>query len=117
MDGFERRRFKRLGINYCITFSDVGSITEEFKFGDVVNAGSGGLFFKIKDNILEPGNLLKIKLTIPPTPGLLEYGGKVGGFVRVLRVDEIVNLERADNSSSDKYGIAVEFCRPLRLSV
>ena len=116
MDGSERRKFKRLEVNYDITFSAVGSMTEN-KFGNTLNAGSGGLFFETEDNTLEPGNMLKINLTIPPKSGLLEYGGKVGGLARVLRIDKIFNPKIADNLSSDKYGVAVEFCRPLRLNV
>ena len=115
MDGTEKRRFKRLGINYIISYAEVGSLTEQFQSGHAVNVSPGGLFFETANRAFETGDLLKVRLTIPPTTGLLEFGGKVGGFAKVLRIDKIVDSKRADSLSSNNYGVAVEFCRPLQL--
>ena len=117
MDGSERRKFKRLEIEYDILCSKVNSEAKDYKFGYTVNACSGGLFFETEEKTFEQGELLEIQLAIPPTTGLLESGGKVGGLARVLRVGEIIKTQKADNLSSNKYGVAVEFCRPLRLCI
>jgi len=75
--------------------------------GYTLNVSTGGLYFETEAGIFEQGNLLKVELDIPPTSGLLEFGGKIAGFARVLRTD----------SASGKYGVALQFCRPPKLSV
>ncbi len=64
---------------------------------------------------LERGDLLKLQLTLPPTPGQLEFGGKIAGFAKVLRTEIIRGPTVSGDSVSNKYGVALQFCRPLRL--
>lgn len=115
MDGSERRKFKRLGANFDISFVEVGSLDEQFQSGRTVNVCAGGVYFEMSTDTFKPGNLLKVQLSVPPKAGLLEFGGKVAGFAKVLRIDKIVDSTNAADLSSNKYGIAAEFCRPLRL--
>jgi hypothetical protein len=70
------------------------------------------LYFQTSASALEPGSLLKVELSIPPTEGLLELGGKISGFVKVLRTNDT----RSDaNLATNTYGIAAEFCRSPKL--
>lgn len=108
MDGPEKRKFKRLPITLDLSCRKIGSETELLHKGYTVNVSPGGLYFETVDDVFTPGNLLKVELSIPPTAGLLEFGGRISGFGRVLRVGDT-------KLHSGKYGIALEFCRPLKL--
>ena len=115
MDGSERRKYRRLGAKFDISCVQIGSLAEQFQSGLTVDVSQGGLFFETKTDKYKPEDLLKVHLSIPPTPGLLDIGGKFTGFVKVLRMDKIVDSEKVENLSFSRYGVAVEFCKPLRL--
>ena len=115
MDGSEKRKYKRFGAKFDISCIDVGSFAEHFQTGSTVNVSTGGLYFETSADLFKQGNLLKVQLTIPPTSGLLEFGGKISGFARILRTDDIRDLTLNGNASSERYGVAIEFCRPPRL--
>jgi hypothetical protein len=117
MDGPERRKFKRMGARFDISYIQVGSVKEQPKSGYTVNLSPGGLYFKTSDCISGQGDLLNVQLTIPPTQGLLEFGGKMRGFARVLRTENIVVNTGDRDLSSEKYGVALEFCHPPKLLV
>ncbi|MHC4204348.1 MAG: PilZ domain-containing protein [Planctomycetota bacterium] len=107
MDRSEKRRHKRLGANYNLSCRKVGSTGNISYDGRTLNVSTGGLYFETEADIFEQGNLLKVELSIPPTSGLLEFGGKIAGFAKVLRTD----------SASGRYGVALQFCHPPKLSI
>ncbi|MDT8301421.1 MAG: PilZ domain-containing protein [Sedimentisphaerales bacterium] len=113
MDRDERRKYKRFGAKYDISFREVGSTTERTHTGCTVNVGTGGLYFESKDASFKPGSLLEVELSIPPKQGLLEFGGRISGFARVLRTDRVSAEGTA--LASGKYGVALQFCRSPRL--
>jgi hypothetical protein len=107
MDRTEKRRHRRLGANYNISCRKVGSTDNKAYDGTTVNVSPGGLYFKTAADTFEQGNLLKVELSIPPTSGLLEFGGKIAGFAKVLRTD----------STSGQFGVALQFCRSPKLDI
>lgn len=110
MDGSEKRKFKRLPIKFGLSCRKVGSTTEKLYQGSTVNISTGGLYFETVDDTFMQGNLLKIELSIPPTAGLLEFGGKIAAFAKVLRTSNM-----SDTLSSVKYGVAIQFCQSPKL--
>lgn len=110
MSNFEKRKFKRLSITLDLSSRKVGSTTEKIYRGRTVNVSPGGLYFETADDVFETGNLFKVELTIPPTTGLLEFGGKIAAYAKVLRTSIL-----SDALSSDKYGVALQFCRSPKL--
>jgi hypothetical protein len=112
MDRDERRKYKRLGVRFEIACRLVGSAEELKHAGCTLNAAAGGVYFETQDRHFKPGRLLKVELSVPPKSGLLEFGGKIAGFARVLRADIISESDRPDG----KYGVALQFCRAPRLS-
>ena len=107
MDQSEKRRHKRLWTKYDISCRKVGSTANISYDGRTLNISTGGLYFETATDTFEQGNLLKVELSIPPTSGLLEFGGKIAGFAKVLRTD----------SASGGYGVALQFCRPPKLCI
>ena len=117
MEGTERRKYKRLGAKFDISCREVGSTTEQAHTGCTVNVGPGGLYFETESATFKPGSLLEVELSIPPKRGLLEFGGKISGFARVLRIDNIFGSVGSTNLSSGIFGVAVQFCRSPKLSL
>ena len=115
MDGSEKRKYRRLGAKYDLSCVRVGSPIEKFQSGQTVNVSPGGLYFETAAESFEPGSLLKVELEIPPTSGQLEFGGRFSGFARVLRTNTVRESSPGVNSSSNRCGVALEFCRPLKL--
>jgi len=115
MEGTERRKYKRLGAKFDISCREVGSTTEQSHTGCTVNVGPGGLYFETESATFKPGCLLEVELSIPPKRGLLEFGGKISAFARVLRTDNICESAAGTNLSSGIFGVAVQFCRSPKL--
>ena len=115
MAGSEKRKYRRLGAKFDISCRKVGSTDEKSYRGYTMNVSPGGLYFETAVGTFKPGNLLEVKLSIPPTAGILEFGGRISGFARVLRADNIHVSPADTNLSSARYGVALQFCRPPRL--
>ena len=109
MDRPEKRQHRRLGAQYNISCRKVGSTADTSYDGFTVNVSPGGVYFETETETetFMPGNLLTVELSIPPTSGLLEFGGKIAGFAKVLRTD----------SASGRYGVALQFCHPPKLCI
>lgn len=115
MEGTERRKYKRLGAKFDISCREVGSATEQSHSGCTVNVSPGGLYFETEGATFKPGCLVEVELSIPPRRGLLEFGGKISAFARVLRTDSICESAGGTNLSSEIFGVAVQFCRSPKL--
>jgi hypothetical protein len=107
MDRNERRKTKRLGAKFNLSYQPVGSAVYQTHVGNTLNVSTGGLYFETQDQLLKPGNLLEVELSIPPERGVLEFGGKISGFAKVLRTDIISD----EHSSGNRQGVAIQFCR------
>jgi len=115
MDRFERRKYKRLPIKLALSCCKVGSAAERFHRGCTINVSPGGLYFATPAGVFKPGKLLKIELSIPPTAGVLEFGGRISGFANVLRTHNISDPHTDANLLSAKYGVALKFCQPPKI--
>jgi len=117
MDRPERRRDRRQGASFDISFYKVGSTANEPYDGHTVNVGPGGLYVETTAQTIEPGDVLRVELSIPPTPGLLEFGGKIAAFAKVLRAHNIGGDSTGGNSTCNKYGVALQFCDRPKLCI
>lgn len=111
----EKRKYKRLPIRLDLSYRKVGSTQEKSHTGYTVNVSPGGLYFETMTGAFEPGNLLKVELSIPPKAGLLEFGGRISGFAKVLRTHNISELQEDTDLRSGGYGVALEFCNAPKL--
>jgi hypothetical protein len=83
--------------------------------GNTVNVSPGGMLVEVNQSPLRDGELISVEMTVPPTEGLLEYGGRFSSYARIIRVDD-ANSENGMSSSSGN-SIAMEFCESPRLRV
>ncbi len=117
MDRPERRRDRRQGARFDVSFYKVGSTTNKPYDGHTVNVGRGGLYIETTARTIEQGDMLRVELSIPPTPGLLEFGGKIAAFAKVLRADHIGGDIVAGGSTCNKYGVALQFCQRPKVCI
>ena len=110
MAGKERRKYQRIEKKLDITFKRVDNSYAKSYLAYTVNVCPGGVYFETEQGDFAPGNIIDLKLSIPPTKGLLEFGGKISGYAKVLRTTHI-----GGKIPSRKHGIAVEFCDPPKL--
>jgi hypothetical protein len=106
----EKRRYKRQAIELELSCRKIGSTDENHYAGCTVNVSPGGLYFETASEVFNPGNLLKVDLSIPPAAGQLEFGGRFSGFARVLRTDQ-----NGPGLSCPRFGVALEFCQSPKL--
>lgn len=116
MSGLEKREFKRLPLSLDISCLKVGATPDKFHTGCTVNVSPGGLFFETTNDSIESGSLLKVELSIPPTAGLLRFGGKISAFAKVLRTSDLSHSCTEMDIFSSKYGVALQFCQSPKLT-
>jgi len=112
-----KRKYKRLPIKLDLSYVEADSTIEKSHAGCTVNVSPGGLYFETAAGKFKPGSLLKVELLIPPTSGLLEFGGTMSGLGRILRIDNIICSCTGTEMPSVRSGVALEFCQPLKLCV
>ncbi len=111
----ERRKYNRLPVKFAISCRKVGSTAQKSHKGSTVNVSPGGLYFEIPAGIFKPGDLLKVEISIPPTTGILESGGRIAALAGVLRTHNIYDTKTKTSSPTGRYGIASQFSQPPKL--
>jgi len=117
MDGPERRTYKRSSKKLAVSYRKIAPTDQISHEGQTSNVSPGGLYFRARTTTLEPGNLVAIEVSIPPTAGVLEFGGRISGLARVLRAHSIRDLGPDIYSPAGTCGVAVEFCQRPKLSM
>ncbi|MHC4076151.1 MAG: PilZ domain-containing protein [Planctomycetota bacterium] len=117
MDGSDKRKHKRLTIKLDLSYRKVDSTAKKSYAGCTINVSPGGLYFETATDVFKIGSLLKMELSIPPTSGLLEFGGSMSGLGKVLRTHTICGSHTDTKLPSIRSGVAMEFCQPLKLSM
>ncbi len=114
----DKRDHKRLPLRFNVLCHKVGTPTATAYTGNSVNVSPGGMLMEVHGCGLGLGDLISIEMSVPPTEGLLEYGGRFTSYARVLRINEIANPSgpsRKRGSLAQK--IALEFCESPKLKV
>ena len=101
----DRRRHRRFPLKLSILCQKVGLSGGELVSGRTVNVSPGGMLVKVNSGEVSEGELLCIEMSVPPTEGLLDFGGMLSSHARVVRSDgHGVPEEFAERV------IALEFC-------
>jgi hypothetical protein len=111
----DRRSHKRLPVKFSVLCQKVGLSDGRFYSGNTVNVSPGGMLVEVANAQLKDGELVSVEMTVPPTEGLLEYGGSFSGYARVVRVHQ--SQAAMSSRSSPANAVAVEFCESPRLRV
>ena len=114
MDSSERRRHTRLDLKLEVLCQKVGAAEGGVLSGQTVNVSTGGVLANTSHADIGVGDLLNVQLSVPPTEGLLEFGGRIEGFARVTRI--ITGRGDSDGNFKARL-IAMQFCQRPQLSV
>ena len=87
----------------------------KFYSGSTIDVSPSGVLLEINEPGLGIGQLLSVDMPVPPTQGLLDYGGKFSGYARVVRIEEAKEGRLRQNNSIQ--AIALEFCQSPKLQV
>ena len=112
----DRRRHQRLPLRLTVLCQKVGQFGGTVYAGSTINVSPGGVLAEFGDCHLEDGELVSIDMSVPPTEGLLEYGGRFSSYARVVRVDR-QHSATLDKSRSLTRAVALEFCESPKLNV
>jgi hypothetical protein len=111
-----RRIHKRLAMKISVLCQTVGVCGGTSFTGKTVDVSPGGMLVEFNSRCLSDGQLLSIEMSVPPTEGLLEYGGRFSSYARITRVDEIKSGTSPDSASLIQTA-ALEFCQSPRLRI
>ncbi len=112
----EKRRHQRLPLRFSVLCQKVGVPVGKIYTGTSIDVSPGGMLIDFNTNALKHGELLSVEMSIPPTKGILEYGGRFSGYARVIRIDRSYPKKMAKSNSAAQT-IALEFCESLKLQV
>lgn len=103
----ERRKHRRLPIRLDVICQGVGSEEKRLHRGNTLDVSTGGLLMETNSDGFVAGDLVSVGLEVPPTEGLLAFGGQFSSFARVKRV----------YPDTPAGCIALEFCRRPKLDL
>jgi len=105
-----RRRHKRLPLKLSVFCQRVGISGGRIIFGKTVNVSPGGMLVEMKSGGINQGELLSVEMSVPPTEGLLDFGGTFSSYARVVRLG---GSKGSENSYENL--VALEFCDSPKL--
>lgn len=112
----EFRRHKRLPLRLEVIYHILQGSSHNPALGRTVNVSTGGLLMEVNHKKLHVNDLISLELSVPPTPGLLEYGGRIAGYGRVKRIElQPINPEACNEHIRRR--IAVKFCGKPHLAM
>ncbi|MHC5061556.1 MAG: PilZ domain-containing protein [Planctomycetota bacterium] len=112
----EKRRHRRVPLNLTVLCQQVGKSGGTVYAGNAVNASPGGVLVEFDNCKLRDGELVSVDMAVPPTEGLLKYGGRVSSYARVIRVGR-QQSGTLDETRAITRAIALEFCEVPKLQV
>ncbi|HIJ67660.1 MAG TPA: PilZ domain-containing protein [Planctomycetes bacterium] len=112
----DRRKYQRQPLRLTVLCQKVGRLGGTVYTGNTVNVSPGGLLAEFRDCRLEEGELVSIDMTVPPTEGLLDYGGRFSSYARIVRVNRTHLLGTIQSHSATR-AVALEFCESPKLRV
>ncbi len=111
-----RRTHQRLPLRLTVICQKVGYASGGFYTASTVNVSSGGMLLEVNSGDLREGELLSVDMPVPPTEGLLEFGGRFAAYARVIRVNSRSSAD-SDPKAGPARTIALEFCQSPKLRV
>lgn len=104
----DNRRHRRLPIRLRTACNRVGKDGgDAFFMGTTENISTGGVLLKTDHSSLEVGETVSLNMTLPPSSGLLEKGGRLRAYATIKRIHEAGSIE-----FSEEYvkSVAMQFC-------
>ncbi len=110
----ERRKHRRLQMHLPLEFSRVAEPSAGQYHSVSRDVSTGGIYFETAMDELRKGELLDIKMTIPPGEGHFPYQGRVSSIARVVRTQK--PSASAQRTANLRMGVGVAFRESFKLS-
>jgi len=108
----DRRIHKRFPLKLSIFCQKVGLSGGKLIPGRTVNVSPGGMLVEMRGGDLKDGELISVEMSVPPTEGLLDFGGSFSSYARVVRSHN----HQETREPSEKV-VALEFCDSPKLRI
>lgn len=108
----DRRRHRRFPLRLSVFCQRVGHSAGKLYSGRTVNVSPSGMLVEMHSDGLRDGELLSVEMTVPPTEGMLEFGGSISSYARVVRSRDD---EKPGRTPSYEKTVAIEFCNSPKL--
>jgi hypothetical protein len=109
-----RRTHPRLSLRLDVVCQKVGQGTC-ICTGNTVNVSPSGMLLEVNTAQRNEGELVSVEMCVPPTEGLLEFGGRFDTYARVVRSDLEAETHRRFTACGRR--VALEFCQSPKLRV
>lgn len=109
----ESRKHSRLAMRLTTVCNKLGLESGDcFFIGTTVNISTGGLLIKTSHDNVNVGDTVSLKMTVPPSSGLLEKGGRLTAHAKVKRIEKSdkPDLSHAEKTKDELTEIAMQFC-------
>ncbi len=113
----EQRKHRRIPLKLDVVYQNVGSVSSRVMRAKTVNISTGGLLMESQGHDFEQGGLVDVSLQVPPTEGMLEFGGKIRGYAKVVRFSSQSGFEQSQGKSAKSSSVALEFCNRPKLDL
>ncbi|MHC4552957.1 MAG: PilZ domain-containing protein [Planctomycetota bacterium] len=108
-----RRRHKRFPLRLSIFCQRVGHSSGKLYTGKTVNVSPGGMLVEMRSDGLADGELISVEMTVPPTEGMLEFGGSISTYARIVRSGHGEDMSDVSFAKT----VALEFCNSPKLRI
>jgi hypothetical protein len=106
---YNRRKHDRLALRLNVLWHRAGGERANVFSGRTVNVSTGGVCFESGHCEIRENDIVNLELSVPPTDGALEFGGRLGTMARVVRVDEAKGMMPLESGAMPKIAVAAEF--------
>lgn len=114
MNLLEQRQHKRINLKLDICCRLAGDIEDGLYSGHSLNISTGGLLAQTYNSRIKIGDLVNVEMSVPPTDGLLDFGGKMEAFAKIVRMTD---RKHPENSETTSQLLAMQFCQNPKFSV
>jgi hypothetical protein len=107
-----RRKHDRLALRLDLQCRKIGAEERHIATGKTRNISTGGVLFEVGQCPFACDDLLSMDLSVPPAAGILNFGGRLTTFARVIRIEQGQFAGRPEN-----FAVAAEFVGSPKLSM
>jgi hypothetical protein len=111
----EKRQHRRLNLRLPLEFDRIEAGRCKTAHTMTENVSTGGIYFETTHEDLNPGEHLALTLNVP-YDSRFPLQGQISTISKVLRRTRIEGKKSDSSASFTRYGIAVQFQQPLKLS-
>lgn len=115
----DRRAHRRLDIRLPMTFHRVGRAISNINISrsTTINVSTGGVYFETNRSDIEVGDRLALSFEIDPHDQRFPPNGAITTVAEVVRLEPLENQSVLNDMPLMRYGLAVNFRQPLKLSL